>query len=105
MSKHIGTFQRRFTQENGGWFEEVVPPSERQVGGDHYKDMVIEPSEFIYRNNLNWLVGNAIKYLCRYNNKHGENDLDKAIHYIELLKEWEYSSRGAGNAIKDDTGS
>ena len=66
------------------------PPSERQVGGDHYKNMVIEPSEFIYKNQLNWLVGNAIKYLCRYDKKNGKNDLDKAIHYIELLKEWRY---------------
>ncbi len=65
-------------------------PSKKQVGGDHYKDMAIQPSEFIYRNELNWLQGNAIKYICRHNRKHGSQDIDKAIHYLELLKEWEY---------------
>ena len=67
-------------------------PSKKQVGGDHYKDMAIQPSEFIYRNELNWLQGNAIKYICRHNRKHGGQDIDKAIHYLELLKEWEYES-------------
>lgn len=54
--------------------------------------MAIQPSDFIYKNNLNWFVGNAIKYLCRYRLKNGPQDLDKAIHYIELLKEEEYGS-------------
>ena len=90
--KHIGTLQREFCHQYGARLVEVDLASDRQVGGDHYKDMAIEPSEFIYRNKLNWLVGNAIKYLCRYDKKHGENDLDKAIHYIELLKEWEYEN-------------
>ena len=61
-----------------------------QVGGNHYKDMVIQPSEFIYKNNLNWLQGNAIKYICRHSEKGGKQDIDKAIHYLELLKEWGY---------------
>jgi hypothetical protein len=51
--------------------------------------MSIQPSEFIFVNKLNWLQGNAIKYICRYGSKGGEQDLDKAIHYIELLKEWD----------------
>ena len=65
-------------------------PSDRQVGGSHYKDMAIEPSEFIHRNNIGWLEGNAIKYICRHSRKHGAMDIDKAIHYLELLKEWQY---------------
>ena len=88
--KHIGTVERHFDHKYGARFVEIELASDKQVGGNHYKDMAIEPSEFIYRNKLNWLVGNAIKYLCRYDKKHGENDLDKAIHYIELLKQWEY---------------
>ena len=67
--------------------------SEKQVGGDHYKDMAIQPSEFIYRNGLNWLEGNAVKYICRHRQKQGKQDVDKAIHYLELLKEWEYESK------------
>ena len=41
----------------------------KQVGGDHYKSMVIQPSEFINRNNIPFAEGNAIKYLCRHKQK------------------------------------
>lgn len=67
--------------------------SDIQIGGDHYLKFHIHPSEFIYRNNLNWLVGNAIKYLCRHEDKGCEQDLDKAKHYIDLLKEWRYGAK------------
>lgn len=62
--------------------------SERQIQGTHYKDMPVQPSEYIYRNGLNWYVGNVIKYVSRYDKK-GQDvaDLHKAIHYIELLIE------------------
>ncbi len=69
-----------------------MKPSDIQVGGNHYKDMAIQPSEFIYRNGLNWLVGNAIKYLCRYAVKGGVQDLEKAKHYIDLIIQWEFAS-------------
>ena len=62
----------------------------KQVGGEHYKNMATQPSEFIFRNNLNWCQGNIIKYVCRYKDKNGKQDLDKAMHFLELLKEWEY---------------
>lgn len=52
--------------------------------------MSIQPSEFIYKNKLNWFEGNAVKYICRHRLKGGEVDIDKAIHYLELLKEEEY---------------
>lgn len=65
-------------------------PSERQVGGTHYKSMKIQPSEFIYYNELNWLQGNAIKYICRHAAKDGLDDLLKAKHYLDLLIQWEY---------------
>lgn len=63
--------------------------TDRQVGGDHYK-MAIQPVEFIFKNNLDFLTGNAIKYLCRHRQKNGKEDLEKAKHYIELLIELEY---------------
>ena len=56
-----------------------------QVGGSHYKDMVIQPVEFIERNNLGFCVGNVIKYVCRYKSKNGIEDLKKAKHYLEIL--------------------
>ena len=50
----------------------------KQVGGDHYKSMVIQPSEFINRNNIPFAEGNAIKYLCRHKQKNQKEDLLKA---------------------------
>jgi len=67
-----------------------IKASDLQVGGSHYRDCTIQPSEFIYKNRLSWLEGNAIKYLCRHHAKGGRQDLEKSIHYIELLIEWEY---------------
>jgi len=62
---------------------------DEQVGGSHYK-MAIQPVEFIEKNNLGFCVGNCIKYLCRYKQKNGKQDLEKAKHYIDLLIELEY---------------
>ena len=50
----------------------------KQVGGTHYKSMVIQPSEFINRNNIPFAEGNAIKYLCRHKQKNQKEDLLKA---------------------------
>ena len=57
---------------------------DKQVGGSHYKDMVIQPGEFIRANDIGWYEGNAIKYICRHKKKGQKQDLEKAIHYIEL---------------------
>ena len=62
----------------------------KQVGGEHYKNMAIQPVDFIVKNNLSFLQGNAIKYICRYKNKNGVEDINKAIHYLEMIKEWEF---------------
>lgn len=70
--------------------EKEVSARDMQVGGSHYKDMKIQPSDFIMANNLNWYAGNAVKYICRHSSKGGKIDLEKAIHYIQLLIEHEY---------------
>lgn len=59
----------------------------KQVGGSHYNKFAIQPTEFIYKNNIPFIEGCAIKYLCRWRDKGGVQDLDKAIHFIEMLKE------------------
>ena len=52
----------------------------------HY-DYKIQPVDFIEANNLGFCVGNVIKYICRYDKKGTPmEDLEKAIHYIEILK-------------------
>ena len=61
-----------------------------QVGGDHYKDMTIQPSEFINKNKMQFAEGNAIKYICRHQKKGGKQDLEKAKHYIDMIIERDY---------------
>ena len=62
----------------------------KQEGGNHYKDMAIQPVEFITANNLGFLEGNVVKYICRHHAKNGAEDIKKAIHYCELLLQTKY---------------
>jgi len=64
--------------------------SEIQIGGHHYSKMVIQPIEFITKNELSFIQGNVIKYICRYKSKNGLEDLKKVKHYVDLLIELEY---------------
>ena len=57
----------------------------KQEGGSHYKDMIIQPVEFITANRLGFLEGNVIKYITRHQAKNGAEDIRKAIHYCELI--------------------
>ena len=52
--------------------------------------MPIQPAEFINKNKLLFAEGNAIKYICRHSLKGGIQDIDKAIHYLEMVKERDY---------------
>jgi hypothetical protein len=61
-----------------------------QVSGQHYKNYIIQPVEFIVKNDLAFLEANVIKYVCRHRQKNGIEDLNKAIHYLELAKELYY---------------
>ena len=63
----------------------------KQIGGSHYKNMKIQPSEFINENKLLFAEGNAIKYICRHTIKGKEEDVRKAIHYLEMILERDYS--------------
>ena len=60
-----------------------------QIGGGHYKDYAIQPVEFIHKNKIPYIEGCAIKYLCRWREKGGIEDLKKVKHYIDLLIEME----------------
>ena len=62
-----------------------------QVGGGHYKDMAIQPAEYSQKNGLNYLEAATVKYVSRHKNKNGRQDIEKAIHCLELLLEWEYN--------------
>jgi hypothetical protein len=63
--------------------------NDKQIGGTHYGKNAIQPWDFIIANNIGYLEGSAIKYLCRWKDKGGVNDLRKAIHFIEKAIEVE----------------
>ena len=56
-------------------------------GPEYYSKYFIEPVDFIYANNLDFLTGNVIKYLLRWREKDGIEDLEKAKVYLEMLME------------------
>lgn len=58
---------------------------DKQVGGSHYRDFAIQPTEYIVKNGLNFVEGNVIKYVTRYKVKGGIQDLEKARHYLDIL--------------------
>ena len=60
---------------------------EKQCGGSHYKTLTIQPIELINKISANFFQGNVIKYITRHRTKNGIMDLEKAKHYLELMKE------------------
>jgi len=64
---------------------------DKQHGGNHYKKFSIQPAEFINENKLLFAEGNAIKYICRHSAKGKEEDIKKAIHYLEMILERDYN--------------
>ena len=64
---------------------ETLIALETQVGGNHYKNLAIQPVEYITANNLSYLQGSVIKYVTRYQDKNGVEDLQKAIHFVKMM--------------------
>ena len=62
-----------------------MTPLEKQVGGDHYKKYEIQPLDFVMANNIPYVEGCVIKYIVRWRDKNGIEDLQKAKHLIEIL--------------------
>lgn len=65
--------------------EPVPDPFAEQVGGEHYKGMAIQPIEYILANNLGFPEGTVVKYVSRWQEKGGVEDLRKACHILEML--------------------
>lgn len=78
--------------EKTGPREAGYSPLDIQVGGGHYKNMPIQPVEFIYRNEIPFIEACCIKYLCRHREKGGAEDLKKVIHFCQMLIQLEYES-------------
>ena len=69
------------------WPSRQVPANTKQIAGDHYKGKGIQPWDYVAANNLGYFEGTAIKYLTRWKDKGGVDDLKKAVHFIEKLIE------------------
>jgi hypothetical protein len=63
---------------------------DKQEGGGHYKQMKIQPVEYICENNIPYCEANVIKYVSRHREKNGAQDIRKAIHYLELILQMQY---------------
>ena len=74
--------------------EENILSTDKQIGGDHYKNCKIQPVDYIYHNKLDFLEGNVVKYITRHRTKgEGKKDIEKVIHYAELILELVYGEK------------
>lgn len=71
--------------------------NQTQIGGDHYKAKSIQPWDYIAANQLGYFEGNIVKYVSRWQDKGGVNDLEKARHYLDKLIELEHNTSTAQN--------
>jgi len=62
----------------------------KQVGGNHYNKMAIQPAIFINKNDIPYCEGCIIKYACRHKLKGGRLDIEKLIHFAEMIMERDY---------------
>lgn len=85
-------------EANGAWTPPVepfypagmlnkAPANAKQIGGQHYKGYGIQPWDYIIANKIDYLEGSAIKYITRWKEKGGIDDIRKAIHFLEKLIE------------------
>lgn len=64
-----------------------------QEGGGHYKEMAIQPVEYIHANAIPFMEASVIKYVSRHRNKNGAADIKKAIHFLQLILELDYGTK------------
>lgn len=68
-----------------------------QVGGGHYKTLKVQPVELIMSNHLGYCEGAVVKYLTRWRDKGGLEDVRKAAHFVQILLE----DRGYQHRLED----
>ena len=66
---------------------------QKQVGGNHYSKLAIQPMEYAFKNRLDPLQFSVVKYITRFRDKNGKEDLEKAKHCIDMLIEMEYGKQ------------
>jgi hypothetical protein len=66
----------------------MILKTRKQVGGDHYSKLAIQPREFAMRNRWDSDSFSILKYLTRYPDKAGVEDVRKARHFAEMRRDW-----------------
>lgn len=64
---------------NSGGYDSINP--------NHYNKYPIQPIDFIQANNLGFCEGNVIKYVLRAADKGGVEDIDKAMQYLQFIRD------------------
>ena len=64
-----------------------------QVGGNHYTKLAIQPMRYSMENGLDALQHTVIKYVTRFRDKNGIEDLEKAKHCLDMLIEFERNKK------------
>ena len=72
--------------------QESDDPFKTQIGGDHYSKVAIQPFTYSMANKLDPMQHTIIKYVHRFRDKGGRQDLEKAKHVIDMLIQWEYEN-------------
>ena len=73
--------------------QQEVKATDTQVGGNHYTKLAIQPMRYSMENGLDALQHTVIKYVTRFRDKNGIEDLEKAKHCIDMLIEFERSKK------------
>ncbi len=68
--------------------QQALNPMATQIGGRHYADLAIQPTEFCMRNGLDFCVGSILKYVTRHRAKNGVEDLRKARHFTQIRQQF-----------------
>lgn len=76
-----------FRRNAGVAFDRPMSANDTQVGGAHYRGKKIQTWDYISQNEIPYLEGCVIKYVSRWRDKNGVEDLRKAQHYLEKLIE------------------
>jgi hypothetical protein len=66
---------------------DLSAPSKTQVGGTHYSKHKIQPWDYVAANDLGYFEGSIVKYITRWRDKGGVEDLKKARHFLDKLIE------------------
>jgi hypothetical protein len=94
---------KQMTTQDAPKSSQTLASNEIQVGGKHYKKCVIQPWDYVIANDLDYFQGSIIKYVTRWKDKGGVEDLRKALHFLEKYIEVKEKENGiTGNT--DSTG-